>query len=107
MSEAAVREQLSHRMVPMRAAARFAPALLDRFADWVATAPDEELFRVNPLQFGEKEGRAPRDAVDLFVHAARAGIFDFSWGTICLDCGAFITTKGGLRSLGKKSFCKL
>jgi hypothetical protein len=107
MGDAAVREQLAHRIVPMRDSGRFPDALIERFAAWVANAPEEELFRVNPLQFAERESLDARDAVDLFVHAARAGIFDFSWGVLCRDCGAFITTKGGLRSLGRKRFCKL
>jgi len=107
MVDGAVTERISHRLVPVRDTGRFSPELLERFATWVARAPEEELFRVNPLQFAAREGISPRDAIDLFVHAARAGIFDFSWGILCHDCGAFITTKGGLRSLGRKRMCKL
>ena len=105
---AAVAQNLSYRMVQLRESKRFDPALLDRFAGWVTEAPDEELFRVNPLKFAAEQRLNRRDAVDLFVHAARAGIFDFAWGVVCRDCGAFITTKGGLRSLGRsKKTCKL
>jgi hypothetical protein len=107
MDDAGVLERVEQRLRPMRESDRFPPALLARFAEWVARAPDEDLFRVNPLQFAEREDVAPKDALDLFVHATRAGIFDFSWGVLCLDCGAFIHTRGGLRAMGKKRYCKL
>jgi hypothetical protein len=101
-------QNLAYRMVQLRESHRFEPALLDRFARWVAEAPEEELFRVNPLKFAAEQKLSRRDAVDLFVHSARAGIFDFAWGVVCRDCGAFITTRGGLRSLGRdKKTCKL
>ena len=104
---ATVAEQLAHRLEPMRRSGRFTASLLDRFAAWIECAPEEDLFRVAPLQFGARERIPNRDAVDLFVHAAHAGIFDFSWGVLCLDCAAFITTRGGLRALGRKALCKL
>jgi len=107
VGETDVAERLAHRLKPVRDTCRFSVSLLDRFATWVERAPDEDLFRVNPLQFAEREGVSPKDAVDLFVHAAHAGIFDFAWGVLCLDCAAFITTRGGLRALSRKRLCKL
>jgi hypothetical protein len=98
---------LAHRMAILRDSGRFTPALLDRFAAWIESAADEDLFRVNPLRFAASQGIIERDGIDLFIHAARAGIFDFAWGVVCHDCGAFINTKGGLRSLVRKKDCKL
>jgi hypothetical protein len=107
MDAARTPERLAARLVPLRESQRFQAPTLERFAEWIAAAPEEELFRINPIQFADRHGLSSRDAIDLFVHAARTGIFDFSWGVVCRDCGAFITTKGGLRSLGRTRLCKL
>jgi class 3 adenylate cyclase len=96
---------LAHRMTAMRESGRFTGQVLDSFASWVVDAPDEDLFRVNPFNYAASSGVPPIDAIDLFVHAARAGIFDFAWGLVCPSCSAFIATRGGLKSLERRRVC--
>jgi class 3 adenylate cyclase len=48
-----------------------------------------------------------RDAIDLFVHAAHAGIFDLSWGIVCEHCAGYLTTAGGIRSIARGQSCAL
>jgi hypothetical protein len=108
MVDPQVARNVSHRIDPLRESGRFPAQLLEVFANWISTAPDEDLFRVNPLLFAHAQGVEARDAIDLFVHATRAGIFDFAWGMVCKDCGAFVTTRGGIRALShKQRACRL
>ncbi len=107
MSEPSVDSALAQRMTAMRESGRFAPAQLDAFAAWIARATDEELFRANPYDHAATRGVAPLDAIDLLVHAARAGIFDFAWGLVCPSCTAFIASRGGLKSLDRQRECAM
>ncbi|HVO29729.1 MAG TPA: DUF5939 domain-containing protein, partial [bacterium] len=84
---------------------RFTPELLQRFRTWVETAPDEALFRINPVQFASSFGVSENEAIDLFVHAAHAGIFDLAWGKVCGLCGAYLTRPEGMRATGEELPC--
>jgi class 3 adenylate cyclase len=46
-----------------------------------------ELDRINPLEFARKHDLDEVATIDLFVHAARVGLFDFEWHTVCPMCG--------------------
>lgn len=100
-------DTLQHRLEPVRDSGRFSGPTVDAFARWVAEAPDHELFRVNPLAYARQHGLSERDAIDLFVHAARAGIFDFAWGLICPACQGFLRAREGLRAVGKPRNCAM
>ncbi|MBS2032061.1 MAG: adenylate/guanylate cyclase domain-containing protein [Deltaproteobacteria bacterium] len=98
-------DNLRHRLEPLRESGRFDAALLERLHRFVAESSDEALFRVNPVSFARDQKISERDAIDLFVHATRAGLFDFAWGLLCPICGSFITTPGGLRHLSQDRVC--
>ena len=85
----------------------FAPGTVERFGHWVRTAEDHELFRVGVLQWAESHEVAEGEAIDLFLHATKAGIFEMSWGVLCPKCGMLVTTPGGLRALGPDPHCSL
>ena len=76
-------------------------------ADFISTAKDEELFRTSPYRFAEKYEVDPLQAVDLFLYATHAGILEFNWGTLCPSCGAFLSSKSGLRWLRSGEHCSL
>jgi class 3 adenylate cyclase len=98
---------LTERLALMRRDSPLAPGLIDTFGEWVRCAADEELFRVDVLSWANRRGVSEDQALDLFLHAATAGIFELSWGAICPSCGMMIQTPGGLRALGPNPHCKL
>jgi class 3 adenylate cyclase len=98
---------LDHRLGSLRAEGRFPDAVLDAFARWIDEGKDEQLYRVNPMAFAAEHQLTPRDAVDLFIHAAHVGIFDFAWGLICPGCHAFISARAGLRGITGKHTCSM
>jgi class 3 adenylate cyclase len=83
------------------------PSLLAHFGQWVRSATDDELFKIDVLEWAEKHRTSVDEALDLFLHAARAGIMEMSWGVICPFCGMLVTTPGGLRALGPNPHCRL
>lgn len=86
----------------------FPSRLLERLGRWVETAPEERLYRINPLRWAEEQQADEKLVVDLFLHAAKAGIFDLVWSVLCTQCGMLINTPGGLRALAHtQRHCKL
>ena len=63
---------LSQRLGALGSAGDWAPKALPELERFVRTADDYDLFRVNPIQYGHTVDLPEADAIDLFVHAAKA-----------------------------------
>ena len=100
-------DNLNARLRLMRRDCPLPAAALDAFEGWVRVAPDEELFRIDVLSWASGRGLGEDEGLDLFLHAAAAGIFELSWGVLCPACGMMIQTPGGLRALGPEPHCGL
>jgi class 3 adenylate cyclase len=98
---------LASRLELLRAQAPLRPETLDRFAQFLETAPEEALFRMSPLRFAAEVRVPEQEAVDLFLRATHAGILEFTWGVLCPGCGAFLATPAALRSLQGERRCRL
>ena len=98
---------LQSRLAAVQDAGRFDAVVVGGFARYIAEAPDEKLFRMNPYRYAAETGIAEREAVDLFLHAAHAGVVEFSWGVLCPVCGSFITTDHALRALNDERICAI
>ena len=98
---------LQSRLAAVKNVGHFDATAVGSFARYIAEAPDEKLFRMNPYRYAEETGTPERLAVDLFLHAAHAGVVEFSWGVLCPGCGSFITTDHALRALNEDRFCAI
>jgi hypothetical protein len=86
----------------------FPSRLMERLGQWVETAPEDRLYRINPLRWAQEQQADENLVVDMFLHAAKAGIFDLVWSVLCTQCGILINTPGGLRALAHtQKHCKL
>ena len=45
----------------------------------IRTADDDALFRVNPFAFANQWDLDANEAIDLFLHATAAGLFEMDW----------------------------
>ncbi len=66
---------------------------------------DWGLFRINPLWFAEQHRFEPREAVDLCVHGARVGLFDFAFHQLCPYCAGIAFTQTELSSVTREFHC--
>jgi class 3 adenylate cyclase len=93
-------------------------ATLERVREWsprlvakleaLLHAPDEALLvRVNPLTFARERGVAPAEALDLFLHATRLGLFTLDWHLLCPSCGMAVESFASLRALHSLFFCSM
>ena len=101
-------EALENRLQLVRDTNLFPPGLVVRLGNWIETAEEQDLYRINPLTWAAARQADENLVIDLFLHAARAGIFDLVWSVLCTQCGMLITTPGGLRSMRKtQRHCRL
>ncbi|MDM8543025.1 DUF5939 domain-containing protein [Desulfococcaceae bacterium HSG9] len=63
-----------------------------------------ELYRINPIQFAADRGMNPDEIVNLFVCAARIGLFDLTWDLICPVCSGLLSTDQVISHLNRESF---
>ncbi|HEY9857536.1 MAG TPA: DUF5939 domain-containing protein [Stenomitos sp.] len=96
---------LAARIEALGRSQHFTPAELEDLRDFVASAPDEALFRVNPLTYAAERGMPEHRAIDLFVHAGRAGIFDLAWNVLCYGCGGYLQSGHALGELSAQTHC--
>jgi class 3 adenylate cyclase len=98
---------LQSRLAAVKHAGHFDASVVDSLARYLAEAPDEKLFRMNPYHYAYETGTPERVAVDLFLHATHAGVVEFSWGVLCPACGSFVTTDHALRALDEDRICAI
>lgn len=96
---------LASRLDMLKDLGGFDPKVIADFADYLLTAPDEDLFRVSPHYYAHRRDLTIKQATDLFLYATHVGILEFSWGVLCPSCFAFITSPNGLRAIQNQSYC--
>jgi class 3 adenylate cyclase len=99
-------DNVRSRLDAMRSAGGFPADMVERFATFLDTAPEDQVFRMSPPIYAVSHGIEALVAADLFLHATAAGILDFSWGVICPGCCSFLITRGALRSLSERRRCE-
>src|SRR6266581_1710783 len=67
---------LSQCLGALGSARSWAPNVLPELERFIRTADDYDLFRVNPIQYGGGVDLSEADAIELFVHAAKVGLFE-------------------------------
>ena len=83
------------------------PRVISKLEKFIRTANDEDLFRISPLQWAFQKSVDEYEAVDLFLHGAKAGLFYMEWDVICACCGRISQSLRDLHSLESNSTCKL
>jgi class 3 adenylate cyclase len=77
---------LKQRLTDLQTARTWTPNTVLELERFIRTADDYDLFRVNPIQFANANGLSEANGIDLFVHAAKVGLFDMDWLLICAYC---------------------
>lgn len=80
-------------------------ATREAFERFLAEEPDRELHRMNPLDYGRQHGLSDREALDLFLHAARAGLVNMEWYIVCPRCGGILHSGDALARIASQQHC--
>jgi len=85
----------------------WSPRVISKLENSIRTANEEELFRISPLQWAVQKGMDEYEAVDLFLHGSKAGLFYMEWNVICPCCGQVTQSLRDLHSVESENTCKL
>ena len=98
---------LESRMTQVEQARAWSPRVISRFEALIRSGDEVGLCRVNPLAFARDRGVGEPEAIDLFLHAARAGLLDMHWDILCPHSGLVLGSFGKLHSLRSHFVCGL
>src|SRR3954469_13864089 len=77
---------LNQRLIELGSIASWAPQTLSDLEGFIRASGDYDLFRVNPIQYATANGPSDAEGIELFVHAAKVGLFEMQWLLICAYC---------------------
>ena len=92
-------KKLEERLVALEASKSWSPRVVSRLEMLLRSGTDEELYRINPIQFATEKSIAEAEAIDLFLHACVAGLFDMDWLLVCPMCSDVVESFRSLRKL--------
>jgi class 3 adenylate cyclase len=75
-----------------------------KFGEILKELDDWDLLRINPLRFAEEHGFDRLETMDLFIHGAKIGLFDFVWNMICPSCGGTEYTHNSINEVEEAIF---
>jgi class 3 adenylate cyclase len=98
-------DALEDALARIESARTWSPRVVSRLEHLVRTAADEDLFRINPLRWASDRGVDEYEAVDLFLHGAKAALFQMDWNVICPCCGKVMRSLRELHGLQAQNTC--
>ncbi|MAL17067.1 MAG: adenylate/guanylate cyclase domain-containing protein [Balneola sp.] len=60
--------------------------IVNRLLDLITSADDEDLERIHPYSLAEYWGEKKYSVLNVFLHAAKLNLLDFSWDVCCPTC---------------------
>src|SRR5690242_18498029 len=98
---------LETKMTEIEQARSWSPRVISKFEALIRSGDDLSLYRVNPLAFARDRAMADAESIDLFLHAARCGLFEMNWDVLCPQSGMVLDSFGALRTLKTHYVCGL
>lgn len=98
-------QQLDGQLSRLEQARLWSPRVMSKLETFIRSAPDFDLFRVNPVQYALERSMTEAEALDLFLHAAKVGLFEMDWHIVCPHCGFIIDSLHTMSQLRTHYLC--
>jgi len=89
----------------LESARTWSPRVISKLESFIRTAEDYDLFRVNSIQYATEKGMAESEAIDLFLHSAKVGLFEMEWHLVCPGCGHVVESLRNMHKLHSAFVC--
>ncbi len=99
--------QLESRLAAIEAASTWSPRVVSKLENLIRGDDERALFRVNPVKFAADRGIDEEEAIALFLHAAKAGLFEMEWDIVCASCGNVFKSFRNLEKVDPHFRCNL
>lgn len=84
---------------------RFPRDLLERLRALLLHAPEKRIERMRPHALADAWGSPRAEVLDLFLHAANAGLVDIAWDLVCPGCYVAHEVSPRLRDIAQQGSC--
>ena len=89
----------------LEGARAWSPRVISKLENFIRTADDYDLFRVNPIQYATEKNMLESEAIDLFLHSAKLGLFEMEWHLVCPGCGHVVESLRNMHKLHSAYIC--
>lgn len=100
-------QQLDEQLSQLEQGRPWSPRVISKFETFIRSAPDFDLFRVNPVQYAVERGMTEAEALDLFLYASKVGLFEMDWHIVCPHCGFIIDSLHNMSQLRIHYLCPI
>ena len=100
-------QQLEEQLSRLEQARPWSPRVMSKLETFIRSAPDVDVFRVNPIQYALERSMAEAEAVDLFLNATKIGLFEMDWHIVCPHCGFIVDSLHTLSQLRTHYLCPI
>jgi class 3 adenylate cyclase len=83
----------------------WSPRVISKLESLIRADDEYALFRINPIQFATAKGIAEPEAIDLFLHSAKLGLFEMEWYLVCATCGNVVDSFRNMHKLHSTYIC--
>src|SRR5579859_6104860 len=98
---------LEEKLIALERAKAWSPRVISKLEALIRSSDDFPLFRINPVRFAADKGVAEAEAIDLFLHGAKLGLFQMNWQLLCPGCSTVVNSFGTLKTLDSHISCSL
>ncbi len=107
MSDTLDERLLDRALADVERARAWTPRSVAKLEALLRGGSETDLHRVNPLAFAHDRGLSDGEAIDLFLHSTRAGLFQMHWDLLCPQSGMVLDSFGALGSVKTHFECGL
>jgi len=100
-------QQLNERLSQLEQARPWSPGVMAKLETFIRSAPDFDLFRVNPVQYAAERTMTEAEALDIFLHAAKVGLFEMDWHIVCPHCGYVVDSLHSMSQIRAHHLCPI
>jgi class 3 adenylate cyclase len=100
-------QQLDELLSQLEQARHWSPRVMSKLETFIRSAPDGDLFRVNPVQYATERSMNEAEALDLFLHATKVGLFEMDWHIVCPHCGFIVDSLHNMSQLRSHNQCQV
>ena len=79
--------------------------IVNHLVEYIRKADDEALVRIHPFMLAEYWGEKKYSVLNVFLHAAKLNLLDFSWDVCCPKCKAPRNNFRKLRDIRANLYC--
>ena len=100
-------KHLDEKFAELEVARSWSPRTISKLESLIRDSDESRLFRINPVQFGIEKNIPEEEAIDLFLHGARIGLFEMGWHLLCSMCGDVVESLASLKAVHSHFHCTI